>query len=393
MHERPLAWLRSAVTCVALSLATACAPAGAPAPQGVDIKAGDGLILKGTLFAAANPGPAVLLLHQCDEQRKVWDSLGKRLAAVGITALSVDYRGYGESGGTPHDRLSNADLATQQATTWPTDIDSAFAFLSRQRGVNTERVGAGGGSCGANNAVHLARRHKNVRALALLAGSPDRDGRLFLEGPNAPPVFAAAATDDKYANFVQIMSWVYGVSQRPESRLAQYPTGGHAAIIFKTYPGLADTIATWFAAVLPDKTGALPTTNGIPLDPAILKQMRDVDLPGGAAAMMKQLAASPPSGARIPEYFVNQLGYEHMLMKDYPNAIDLMKLNTILYPESPNTMDSLGDVYLAAGDKKSALATAKRTIELLAKDTVDTPQRKSDLRGSADGKIKQLSSR
>src|SRR5262249_42665457 len=146
-----------------------------PTPRVVDIVGADGMALKGTLFAAAAGGPAVLLLHQCDEQRKVWDSLGTRLAAAGITALSVDYRGYGESGGTPHDKLPPGELATQQSTTWPVDIDSAFAFLSRQPGVKMERVGAAGGSCGVQNAVQLARRHDNVKALALMAGGTNRD--------------------------------------------------------------------------------------------------------------------------------------------------------------------------------------------------------------------------
>ena len=395
MFEFSFARLGATVAYAALPFAIACAPASPPAPRVVDITASDGLKLKGTVFAAsATGGPAVLLLHQCDEQRKVWDSLGVRLAQSGITALSVDYRGYGESGGTPHDKLSNAELVNQQATVWPADIDSAFAFLSHQPGVKMERVGAAGGSCGVNNAVQLARRHDNVRALALLAGGTDRDGRLFLERPNAPPIFAAAAADDKYANFVQIMAWMFGASKRPESRLAQYPTGGHAAVIFTTHPGLADTIAKWFAAVLPSTPGTPPMTNGVPLAPAIIEQLHDVDQPGGAAAALQRVAAArPPNDARIPEYFVNQLGYEHMLMKDYPAAIDLMKLNAALYPESPNTMDSLGDVYLAAGDKAAALATAKRTLVLLDKDSVDTADRKTALRGSAEGKIKELSKR
>jgi dienelactone hydrolase len=381
--------------CAAMTLAIGCAPASPPAPRAVDIKAADGVVLKGTLFAAARGGPAVLLLHQCDEQRKIWDALGPRLAAAGITTLSFDHRGYGESPGTPWNKLPNADLATQMTTVWPGDIDSAFALLSRQPGVDTTRMGAAGGSCGVNNAVQLARRHANVKALALLAGPTDRDGRLFLEGANAPPVFAAAAGDDKYANFVQIMSWTYGVSKRPESRFAQYPTGGHAAVMFGTHPGLADTITMWFAAVLPAATGPLPSTNGVPLDPAVVAGLHAVDQPGGAAAAIRQLADAKTAQAvpRLPEYFVNQLGYEHMLMKDYPTAIELMKLNGALYPASPNTMDSLGDVYLAAGDTAQALAASRRTLVLLEKDTADTPQRKSDIKGSAEGKIKQLSKR
>ena len=90
---------------------------------------------------------------------------------------------------------------------------------------------------------------------------------------------------------------------------------------------------------------------------------------------------------------MNQLGYEHMIMKDYPTAIDLMKLNAALYPASPNTMDSLGDVYLAAGDTSSALEAAKQTLVLLDRDTLDTAQRKADLRRAAEDKITRLSTR
>ncbi len=378
-----------------LTVTIACAPAATPAPRVVDIAASDGVVLKGTLFAAARRGSAVLLLHQCDDQRTVWDPLGTRLAAAGITALSIDYRGYGESGGTPHDKLADGELASMMTTVWPRDIDAAFDFLGRQPGVTMARVGAGGGSCGVNNAVQLARRHANVRALALLAGPTDRDGRLFLEGTDAPPVFAAAAADDRYADFVAIMSWLFGVSRSPESRLAQFPDGGHAAVIFRTHPDLAEAITRWFAAVLEDPPAAAPPTNGVPLAPAILEQLRAIDRPGGAAAALAQRenAARASTGPLVPEYFVNQLGYEHMLTKDYPTAIDLMKLNAALYPASPNTMDSLGDVYLAAGDTSSALAAAKQTLVLLDQDTVDTAQRKADLRRAAEAKIARLSTR
>jgi len=361
-----------------------CGRAAPPAPRTVDIAAADGVVLKGTLFAAPGGGPAVLLLHQCDDRRTVWDPLGPRLAAAGITALSVDYRGYGDSGGTPHDKLTTAEATAMQASTWPKDIDAAFTILSQQPGVAIERMGAAGGSCGANNAVKLARRHANVKALALLAGGTDRDGRLFLESPAAPPVFAAAAADDEYGNFVQIMSWHFGVSHRPESRLAQYQDGGHAAVVFRKHPELADTLTTWFAAVLTGKPDALPATNGVPLAPGVLEALQAVDRPGG-------VAARPAGAPALPELFVNQLGYEHMLMKDFPGAIDLMKLNAVTYPESPNAQDSLGDVYLAAGDTASALAAAKRTLELLATDSVDTPKAKAGIRAAAEAKITQLS--
>ncbi len=62
-------------------------------PRVVDLKAPDGTSLKGTYFSAGKPGPGVLLLHQCNRQRKVWDDLAARLAAAGFHVMTVDLRG------------------------------------------------------------------------------------------------------------------------------------------------------------------------------------------------------------------------------------------------------------------------------------------------------------
>ena len=83
-----------------------CAAKPMPAPRTVSLTAPDGTILKATYFAAAKPGPGVLLLHQCNQQRKSWDVLADRLASSGINVLTVDYRGFGESAGAPVDKLT-----------------------------------------------------------------------------------------------------------------------------------------------------------------------------------------------------------------------------------------------------------------------------------------------
>src|SRR6516164_7155056 len=132
---------------VAALLAAGCKPATQSLRRVVNVDAGDAVTLKGTLFRSASPGPAVLLLHQCDDWRTVWDPLGERLAAAGITALAIDYRGFGESGGPRYDALSNEQKAAATATAWPGDFDAALAFLSRLSGVDAGRMGAAGGRC------------------------------------------------------------------------------------------------------------------------------------------------------------------------------------------------------------------------------------------------------
>src|ERR1051326_2001394 len=98
----------------------------------LDLKAPDGANLKATFFAAAKPGPGVMLLHQCNRQRKVWDDLARQLAAAGMNVLTMDLRGFGESDGIPIDKAT-PQQAQEQGQKWPGDIDVAFAYLTSNR--------------------------------------------------------------------------------------------------------------------------------------------------------------------------------------------------------------------------------------------------------------------
>jgi len=139
----------------------------------VDLKSADGTILKGTYFAAAKPGPGVLLFHQSNRTRESWDELAAQLAAVGIHVLTVDSRAHGESGGK-YD--NEANRAAYWKTWWPSDLDAAFQYLSSQAGVNREAIGAGGaGNLGVQSAIEIARRHPaQVKSLVLLSGETVR---------------------------------------------------------------------------------------------------------------------------------------------------------------------------------------------------------------------------
>ena len=87
-----------------LLLIFALPAAAAPATRrDVDILAPDGIALKATYFAAVRPGPAVLLMHMCITTRTSWEPVAQQLSAAGISALTIDNRGFGESGGPRFD--------------------------------------------------------------------------------------------------------------------------------------------------------------------------------------------------------------------------------------------------------------------------------------------------
>src|SRR5687767_12950878 len=122
-----------------LAAAAGAQQASAPPPASVDVQlvAPDGVKLKATYYAAAKPGPGLLLLHMCNSNRQAWSRLASQAAARGYHVLTMDYRGYGESEGT-----RSTDGAAQQAIVtekWPGDVDAAFTWLTSQKDVDRQR--------------------------------------------------------------------------------------------------------------------------------------------------------------------------------------------------------------------------------------------------------------
>ena len=224
------------------------------------------------------------------------------------------------------------------------------------------------------------------------SGPTDRDGRLFLQKPDGLPIFAAAADDDQYGPLTETMQWLISVSKNPESRFQRYATGRHGAEMFGPHKDLLDLIAQWFVATLTGH-GALPATNGAAFDASIMHTLDRIDQPGGAAEVSSDLAQArkrDPHAILFSERIVNLLGYEHLQMGDTKNAVEILKLDSAAYPQSPNVYDSLGDAYLADGQRELALQNAKKALQLLATDTTDPETRKQQIRESAEQKVKQL---
>jgi dienelactone hydrolase len=367
-------------------------PQPSVAPREVTIAAPDGTTLSATYYPAAKPGPAVLLLHMCNTTRRSWDPLAPRLAAAGIHALSVDYRGFGDSGGPRAAEVPPQEAQRIVAEKWPGDIDAAYEFLLAQPGVDKTRVGAAGGSCGVNQAVSAARRHPAVRSLALLAGPLDPPGIEFITVTPGLPVFAAAAADDQFdPDAPGSMRWIVALSGNPRNKFSGFKDGKHGTEIFGPHPELVDQMVAWYTDTLvhrpADRQAKVAARNG-----AMRDFWRLAASPTGAADAVKifnGIPGSSRSAELFPEAQINLLGYSHLQAGRTDAAIHLFKLNTVAYPDSANTHDSLGDAYLAKGQNDLALQSSERALALLPKDR-SAANRKEAIRQSAEQKIAKL---
>ena len=384
-----MATLTSSRALPILLLAFAAAPVAAqPAPAPVTLKAADGVALKATYYPAPKPGPGLMLLHQCNRDRSAWAAFATAAAARGYHVMAMDYRGYGESGGTRPE--NNAEFAAQVAGKWPADVDLAFDWLVAQPGVDRSRIAAAGASCGVNQSVLLARRHPEVRTLMLLSGNVVPEGREHLRTSAWMPILAAASRDD--GNAIDSMKWLLGWSASAKNRMVEYKAAGHGTDMFAVEAGLQPLMLDWLDAHLRNAATTTASQPPPPMTP-VQKFWTTLTQPGGAAAARALFDAAKSRGEErslFPEAELNAHGYELIQQGKAEDAVIVFQMNVDAFPQSANTYDSLSDAHLAAGRRAEALRFAEKAIQVLATDTTTPDEFKARIRESAEQKIREL---
>src|SRR5438105_4082770 len=375
-------------------------PSQQPQPgRAVDLKASDGTTLKAGYFAAAKPGPAVLLYHQSNRTRKEWDMVGRQLAAAGINTLTVDVRGHGETGG----QESHGEARKKQ---WPLDLDAAFQYLISQPGVKGDVIGIGGaGVIGVENSVETARRHSDqIKSLVLLSGETSRDGLQFLRQASQLPELFVVADDDEYSPIVEAMELLYITASSPSRKFVHYSAsheapwlwyepfdigkvpakGGHGTDMFKVHPELPGIIVDWFVTTLIKTPGHAPADTV-----ASASVINQIQMPSGVAQVRQQLIEArrkDPDAQLFPEITVSTIGQDHMRAGEPKLAVDVLKLVLLAYPESADANETLAEAYLADGQKELARQHSEKALVLLdshrlpASSWADTEQFRGEIR-------------
>jgi len=399
------------------------------APRVVDLKASDGTVLKASYFAAAKPGPGVLLLHQFNRTRDSWDGVARKLAAAGINTLTLDMRGFGESGGTPNTKLTDVEGANVRAMR-PGDVDTAFQYLLSQSGVKRDVIGVGGaGEFGVGRSVEVARQHSaEVKSLVLLSGETLQDGLQFLRQASQLPGLFVVADDDEYPPTVEAMEWLYINSSSPGKKFVHYSAardapwlwyegpevekvpanGGHGTDMFKVHPELPAIIVDWLVTTLIKTPGHAPAD--ALASAAILNQLWTSE---GVARVKQQLMEARRRDPQVqlwPEVNVDIIGEDHVregeserkagqlreAKMQIDTAIEIFKLNLLAYPDSADAHYNLADAYLKNGQKDLARQYAEKALAMIDSHKAplsswsDTEQRRAEIRSGVQDTLKEL---
>ncbi|MEO8436197.1 MAG: serine hydrolase [Pyrinomonadaceae bacterium] len=117
-------------------------------------------------------------------------------------------------------------------------------------------------------------------------------------------------------------------------------------------------------------TSIIGILNGQPIEPpkksvaeTLYKIAMGKDVASAIAEYRKLKAENSPT-FNFSETELNTLGYQLLGLKRTKDAFEIFKLNVEMFPKSANPYDSLGETYLAEGQKDLALANYKKAVEL-----------------------------
>lgn len=231
-----LAGLQRPLVCVVLALAWWMPTVAVAAGRPVTLASLDGTALAGQLYeSASRPSAAVVLVHMLSRSKADWDGLAQELERQGITALSIDLRGHGASGG-----------AAGALSEMVQDVRAAVQWLAARPNVRPDAVGVVGASLGANLALLAAVEQPVVRVVAAVSPSLDYRGlRVNAEvmrklGDRG--IWLAASTEDPFA--LRTLKELTENSTVPRDQQLS-PVPAHGSQLLAADTGLARALVDW----------------------------------------------------------------------------------------------------------------------------------------------------
>jgi dienelactone hydrolase len=244
----------------------------------VSFQTEDGWTIHGSLYmpvgeAPEQAAPATLLLHAAGHDRDafasfVYPGMAQILASKGVAALSIDWRGRGQSIG----EMEYHSFTQEQRAKIYLDVKAALNYLSSLAGIDSDRMAVLAEEASADWAVLGADGDPRVKALAFISGRFSDRARERLVRFERMPVLCVVSKEDK-PGFGD-MSALFAMSKSGESDFRLYEDMGIGTTMFALwryrYP---DERGVGFLAkqgVDTEKIGLLPK------DPGDEKPIEDV---------------------------------------------------------------------------------------------------------------------
>jgi predicted alpha/beta hydrolase len=212
----------------------------------IDIAVSENIKLAGRYFSPGEQGPGILLLNMCDpaKDQRAWWPLAAELSKRGFHVLTLDYRGFGESGGA---RPTNLDTVEKGMVYWRqhwlSDVKTAYGVLLNQSGVEAETMGIGGASCGVFMGLELVLDHPEIKTFVALGGPVGTEQLKRLPTRQDVPMLIISGDEGP------VLEWsdeLFNATHNRASRSTKYRIVTHGTNIFDHVPSIEGEVADWF---------------------------------------------------------------------------------------------------------------------------------------------------
>jgi alpha-beta hydrolase superfamily lysophospholipase len=226
----------------------------------VNLKGKDGFKIYGDFVAGKSASnnssitKGVLMLHQCNADRSMYEGLAKQLSSSGISSMSLDFRGFGDSkvnGQSISDIRAKAKSRKHYFEMLdelgigghrPDDVEIAYQHLKMNLATDAS-ISIIGASCGGTQAVLLAQKHRPDSFIFFSSAMNDETRELFNKMSDIPALFIAAQED---GNTFTSLSKAFLDAKSNDTRLVSYKGSGHGIPLFKQDRTLQSTMVEWF---------------------------------------------------------------------------------------------------------------------------------------------------
>ncbi len=216
----------------------------------------EGFHLKASYYQSKKESErAVLLLHQCNYNRTMYNNIGKQLAEQGIHALSLDFRGFGESVNEEFNvekvqalpREERRKAWGKMSAHWPSDVQLAFNHLTSKlsgKGI----IGVIGASCGGSQAITLAENNLIDAIGFFSSGQRDENIARYKKILAAKPTLIIASEED--TGTYESAQKLFKIATDENSKFIAYKGGAHGYPLLDKDNQLASYIVGWLDSQL-----------------------------------------------------------------------------------------------------------------------------------------------
>jgi pimeloyl-ACP methyl ester carboxylesterase len=346
-------------------------------------------------YEIAGKGEHVVLLHDGILHREIWDAQFQVLAKS-YRVVRYDRRGFGRSS-APQAPFSHLD-----------DLHTLFAQLK------IDRATVFGMSAGGGLAINFALQYpEKVRALVLVGavvGGYGYSNHFLTRGGH----ITSLADYREPEKFIQYFGWedpyeVYPENMKAKERffslLKANPSNVTGALGYFAKPfdkpavkhlseigvpalvlvgeydipdvhahaGVIEVgIPQARREIIPKSGHLIPLEQPDAFNASVMRFLQSVEFKNAlhsqginaAVRYFHERRNVQPGIVLFEEREMNDLGYRYLQAGNVGDAIEIFKLNTIAYPKSANTFDSLGEAYMKNGDTELAIENYKKSLEL-----------------------------